>query len=76
MATIGGPAYEHLDTTVSTAVRAGVVVVRAAGNAKRGGTTPLAITVAASDIEDEIASLSYYGRLSVETELRGPQNYP
>ncbi|KAK0705543.1 peptidase S8/S53 domain-containing protein [Lasiosphaeris hirsuta] len=71
---LGGLTYEPLDATVSAAVRAGVVVVCAAGNAERGlqprdvettspARTPLAITVAASDIEDKIASFSYYGRL-------------
>ncbi|KAK4233222.1 peptidase S8/S53 domain-containing protein [Achaetomium macrosporum] len=71
---LGGPPYEPLDATVSAAVRAGVLVVCAAGNAPADNLaprdadttsparTPLAITVAASDVNDRIASFSNYGK--------------
>ncbi|RYP43606.1 hypothetical protein DL768_009838 [Monosporascus sp. mg162] len=72
---LGGPRFEPMDATISAAVRAGVIVVCAAGNASpptfqardadttSPARTPLAITVAASDVEDKIATFSYYGKL-------------
>ncbi|RYO75254.1 hypothetical protein DL764_010540 [Monosporascus ibericus] len=72
---LGGPPFEPMDATISAAVRAGVIVVCAAGNASpptfqardadttSPARTPLAITVAASDVEDKIATFSYYGKL-------------
>ncbi|KAK3347083.1 putative alkaline serine protease [Lasiosphaeria hispida] len=72
---LGGGISNALDSAVAAAVRAGVVVCCAAGNAKpptwvpqdasttSPGRTPLAVTVAASDIKDSIADFSYFGKL-------------
>ncbi|KAK3309292.1 putative alkaline serine protease [Chaetomium strumarium] len=91
---LGGPLYEPLDAMVSAAVRADVLVVCAAGNAQpptfqprdaettSPARTPLAITVAASDVKDQLASFSNYGRLvdiiapgvGIESTWIGPNN--
>ncbi|KAK0644319.1 peptidase S8/S53 domain-containing protein [Cercophora newfieldiana] len=72
---LGGGISDALDNTVAAAVRAGVVVCCAAGNAgpptwspKDASTTSpartgLAVTVAASDVTDTLADFSYYGKL-------------
>jgi len=67
---LGGGISPALDAHVAATVRAGVVVCCAAGNgrpprdAQTGSParTPLAVTVAASDISDEIADFSYHGK--------------
>lgn len=62
----GGPS-DALDNAITATVRAGVVVCCAAGNEARPveatspARSPLAMTVAASSITDEIAPFSNYG---------------
>eukprot|EP00741_Cyanophora_paradoxa_P021242 tig00021348_g20503.t1 len=64
---LGGGAYEPIDTAVSTAVRAGVVAVVAAGNENSDACKILAaraanaITVGATDSTDTRASFSNFG---------------
>ncbi|KAK0616557.1 proteinase R, partial [Immersiella caudata] len=57
---LGGGISDALDNTVAAAVRAGVVRDAATTSPAR---TPLAITVAASDVNDSIADFSYFGKL-------------
>jgi subtilisin family serine protease len=65
---LGGPASRATDTAVANAVRAGIVVVVAAGNESQDACNvsparePTAITVAASTSRDARASFSNYGR--------------
>jgi len=72
---LGGGISDALDNTVAAAVRAGVVVCCAAGNASAptfrardaSTTSParagLAVTVAASDVTDTLAGFSYFGKV-------------
>ena len=68
----GGPFDPDTDAAVARTVQAGISVVVAAGNGDRDGNSldactsspgrvPSALTVAASDIDDEQASFSNYG---------------
>lgn len=65
---LGGGASTALDSAVSNLTRLGFVVVVAAGNSKRDACNfsparvASAITVAASDINDQFASFSNYGK--------------
>ncbi|KAM0330619.1 hypothetical protein ACHAQA_003568 [Verticillium albo-atrum] len=66
---LGGGRSDALDAAVAATVRAGVVVVVAAGNdgrvADRGSPArePLAITVGASDVKDAAASFTSWGKI-------------
>ncbi|EEY19372.1 alkaline proteinase [Verticillium alfalfae VaMs.102] len=66
---LGGGASAALDAAVASTVRAGIVVVVAAGNdgrpSDRGSPArePLAITVGASDVEDAGASFTSWGKI-------------
>ncbi|KAM0279545.1 hypothetical protein ACHAQH_004500 [Verticillium albo-atrum] len=65
----GGGASPAMDAAVAATVRAGIVVVVAAGNEKRPAERtsparePLAITVGASDVNDAIPTFSNYGKI-------------
>ncbi|KAE8346114.1 hypothetical protein BDV24DRAFT_124320 [Aspergillus arachidicola] len=69
---LGGPPSDALDAAVASTVRQGVVACAAAGNAKPGkapeevngspAREPLAITVGATDINDQFAHFSFYGK--------------
>ncbi|KAB5528090.1 putative alkaline serine protease, partial [Coniochaeta sp. 2T2.1] len=85
---LGGGPSETLDSAITATVRAGVVVCCAAGNETRPVETtsparsPLALTVAASAISDEIAPFSNYGALvdiiapglAIKSTWIGPRN--
>ncbi|KAB5542486.1 putative alkaline serine protease [Coniochaeta sp. 2T2.1] len=85
---LGGGPSETLDNAITATVRAGVVVCCAAGNETSPVETtsparsPLALTVAASGINDEIAPWSNYGALvdiiapgmAIKSTWIGPQN--
>jgi subtilisin family serine protease len=65
---LGGGASAAVDAAVAAATRSGLVMAVAAGNSRGDacslspGRTPEAITVAASDINDNLASFSEKGR--------------
>ena len=64
---LGGPASSSMDAAVQALINDGVTVVAAAGNSGRPacdyspGRLPAAITVAASEIDDDDADYSNYG---------------
>ncbi|QMW47068.1 hypothetical protein AFCA_011300 [Aspergillus flavus] len=65
---LGGPASKALDAAVASTVRKGVVVCVAAGNEpvdvnQSPAREPLAITVGATDIKDQVAKFSGHGKL-------------
>ncbi|GIK07124.1 hypothetical protein Aspvir_002779 [Aspergillus viridinutans] len=65
---LGGPASEALDAAVASTVRKGVVLCVAAGNDghdvhESPAREPLAITVGATDIKDQVPNFSSYGKL-------------
>jgi subtilisin family serine protease len=65
---LGGGASTAIDSAVAAATRSGLVMAVAAGNSRGDacslspGRTPEALTVAASDINDNLASFSEKGR--------------
>lgn len=64
---LGGPPSDALDAAVASTVHKGVVVCVAAGNEPEDiqespAREPLAITVGATDIKDQLAKFSSYGK--------------
>ncbi|EAW19518.1 S8 family peptidase [Aspergillus fischeri NRRL 181] len=64
---LGGPPSDALDAAVASTVRKGVVVCVAAGNDPEDvnespAREPLAITVGATDVKDQLANFSSYGK--------------
>lgn len=66
---LGGAASDALDAAIANAVKAGVVVVVAAGNENwfaesvSPAREPLAITVGATDLADKLSGFSNYGKI-------------